>query len=79
MLYYWLGSSCVEHIYMVTTDGLPTTDGQLHVTQQPDVILDTSSQQWSIVLTCGNFTSVDQPPFPVEWVVGIVYTDSTMV
>ena len=58
----------------LSTEGLQTTDGRVHVTLQPDAVLDTASQQWSVVLTCGHFTFTGQPPFPVEWVVSILST-----
>jgi len=56
--------------YLVNTDGLPTRDGQLHVQQEPDAVLDSTTQQWSLVLSCGIFVYLAEPAFPVEWLVG---------
>jgi len=56
--------------YLVNTDGLPTRDGQLHVQQEPDAVLDSTTQQWSLVLSCGIFIYLAEPLFPVEWLVG---------
>ena len=48
-----------------------TSDDQLHVTQFPRVVHDDVTGQWSLQLSCGNFTYTDHPPFDVEWLVGV--------
>ncbi|XP_070180238.1 uncharacterized protein [Littorina saxatilis] len=46
---------------------LMTTDGQLHVSENPLALLDKTTDQWSKELHCGTFTYLGQPPFDVEW------------
>ena len=46
-----------------------TQDGHLHVTQNPEAVLDRATDQWAILLQCGNFSFFGPPPFPVEWTV----------
>ena len=51
------------------TDDLMTQDGYLHVSQRPEAILDTQTDQWTIELQCGTFTFRGDPAFQVEWIV----------
>ena len=46
-----------------------TQDGELHVQQTPEAVLNPDTDQWSIQLMCGVFNFHDSPPFSVEWVV----------
>ena len=48
---------------------LMTTDGKLHVSQNPVAVLDPTTDQWCVELHCGTFTYSGQPPFDVQWIV----------
>ena len=48
---------------------LMTTDGKLHVSQNPVAVLDPTTDQWCVELHCGTFTYFGQPPFDVQWIV----------
>lgn len=50
-----------------------TTDGQLHVSENPLALLDKTTDQWSKELHCGTFTYLGQPPFDVEWMVSLLF------
>ena len=48
-----------------------TTDGALHVVQDPDPVYNNATGQWVIQLECGHFIFQDNPPFYVEWTVRV--------
>jgi hypothetical protein len=51
------------------SDDLQTTDGQLHAVLEEHPVYDNVTDQWSLVLSCGQFTYPSPPPFNVEWLV----------
>ncbi|KAK7105596.1 uncharacterized protein [Littorina saxatilis] len=46
---------------------LQTSDGELHATLDPQAIYSNTTGRWSLVLSCGNFTYLTDPPFTMEW------------
>lgn len=44
-----------------------TTDGELHAQFERRAILSNTTDRWSLVLSCGNFTYLSDPPFNMEW------------
>ena len=46
-----------------------TTVGEPHVSQNPEAVLDPTTDQWCVELHCGTFTYSGQPPFDVQWIV----------
>ncbi|KAK7089102.1 uncharacterized protein [Littorina saxatilis] len=46
---------------------LLTSDGQLQATLEPNAVFNSTADEWSLVLSCGNFTYLGDPPFNMEW------------
>ena len=51
-----------------------TTVGEPHVSQNPEAVLDPTTDQWCVELYCGTFTYLGQPPFDVQWTVGSIHS-----
>ena len=54
---------------LLSTENLSPQDGELHVQQTSEAVLNRDTDQWSIQLTCGLFNFSGAPPFYVEWTV----------
>ena len=54
-------------VAVTVSSGLPTTDGQLHISQESDVVQDHSTGQLSLLLKCGRFLSAFPPSYSMEW------------
>ena len=61
---------------MSTTDKLLTSDGRLHISQNPEAVSGPGAGHWSVQLMCGNFSYTGHPPFNVEWLVSVILTAS---
>ncbi|KAK7491033.1 hypothetical protein BaRGS_00017729 [Batillaria attramentaria] len=52
----------------VYVTGAPAnTDGQLHVQLMPSAVQDNVTGEWHVMLSCGTFSSLGQPPVSVLW------------
>eukprot|EP00916_Digyalum_oweni_P002101 GHVL01003916.1.p1 GENE.GHVL01003916.1~~GHVL01003916.1.p1 ORF type:complete len:410 (+),score=18.93 GHVL01003916.1:115-1344(+) len=54
-------------VYVQVADPPTAESGELHVVQEPDVVLDNETRQWRVELTCGVLTSPGHPGVHVVW------------
>ncbi|KAK7105601.1 uncharacterized protein [Littorina saxatilis] len=54
-------------VRVIGNNTLMTSDGDLHARLEPQALYSNTTGRSSLVLSCGNFTYLSDPPFTMEW------------
>ncbi|KAK7491018.1 hypothetical protein BaRGS_00017714 [Batillaria attramentaria] len=56
-----------QRVVLEVSSAPATSDGQLHVHLVPRAVQDNVTGEWHVMLSCGTFSSLGQPPVSVLW------------